>query len=662
MKSILVSIVWLLMLVDNTNAITISYSNGIPDQTKIFNMGASKKQGQAIRLSKAKLHVLKGKNIDAVEICIGSRNTEGKVVHAFISTSLTDTPIVESDISISKAFVKNKWILDKPYTITGDEEELYIGYLAESQSANSKLLVADGNYDIKGCNFAFQGDKWVDTYGTNRGSAYISINVGDVPDYADVILGKNNFDRYYKVGGNYDFSVNIVNAGTTTVNSFDAIISVDGKESVRHFADLSILPKGGYRFSLQDIDFKAEVEQKLHIIITNINGNDDDIDPSDNEAYASIFFYPENMERSVLVEEFTGQECSGCPGGHVTIGKAITQCGQSIDDNVVEVSHHAGYYTDIFTMAEDNDFRFFYPDPTHTYAPAVMANRLVDNATAIVAPLIDTSNYGSIVQLISNAAETHPYASLNLETSLDSSKRELKVKFQIKPHVKLPRNSVFNVFLVQDSIRAYQNNGGEHYCHNNVFRGTLTGESFGLPVGSLAPGEIFTWDKTMVIPEKIHSSFYTEDMLQEVTDDKGNKSQMYVYFSPASSVTLKMDVDQTNIDAVFGNMALVAYLAEYDKTDCKHNTVYNSVEVKLGDSHKQSAFDGTASIGNVERKEILNVYVNNGGIHVDGRYDKMYVYDIAGFQMNAMSPLPKGIYVARIVSNGRQVTKKIFIK
>lgn len=663
MRRLLLSLVLLLFSFIGANALIIGYSKGIPDQTKIFNMGTAYKQGQAIRLSKAKLQFLKGKSIDYVEFSVGTKNTVGNTVHAFICTKLNDVNLAEEDIHLSKAFIKNKWILDKPYIITGDESELYIGYVAETPSEHTKLLVADGNDDIKGYNFALQNDTWVDTYGTNRGSAYITFNVDGVPDYVDAIIGYNDFSGYYRAVVDNDFSLSFVNAGTITINKFDAVLSIDGQKQIQHFNDVNILPKSGYQFHLQGVGSDIAAAQTLNVKIENINGGDNDIDTSDNDISASLFFYPKNMQRGILVEGFTGQDCSGCPGGHENIQKAIQQSEQSISDKIVEVSHHAGYYADIFTMAEDNDYKFYYQDPNHTAAPAVMVNRLADKKTNPTAPVMDTSNYGSIMQQISNAAVTKPYVSLNLETKLDESSRELNVKFQITPEEPLPCNTIFNVFFVQDSIKAYQNNGGENYNHRKVFRGTLTGDSFGIPIENLSLGDVYTWEKTVNIPQKIHSSFYTDDMLQEITDDDGTKKQVYLYTSPITSNTFKMDAEQTNIDAILKDMSVVAYVAEYDNTDKTHNTVYNCVEVKLGDSYKQDAFDNATNINTLSQYTQNNISINNGKLCVEGDYDNCYVYTILGKQMNVDLPLPQGVYIVKVVSsNSKQMIQKVFVK
>ena len=97
--------------------------------------------------------------------------------------------------------------------------------------------MSDGSYDIEGCNYGYKDGAWVDTYGMNKGSALIFVNAENVGDYTDAIIAQSNFEGYYKAGDNCNFSACFVNAGTTDITSFDAIVEVGGNKTTQHFAD-----------------------------------------------------------------------------------------------------------------------------------------------------------------------------------------------------------------------------------------------------------------------------------------------------------------------------------------------------------------------------------------------------------------------------------------
>lgn len=81
MRKIFLSLSAFLLLAGNVNATSIGYSNSNIIRTNYFRVGDTKKQGQAIRISKAKLQALKGKTIDFAEFVVGSANTNDKKLH-----------------------------------------------------------------------------------------------------------------------------------------------------------------------------------------------------------------------------------------------------------------------------------------------------------------------------------------------------------------------------------------------------------------------------------------------------------------------------------------------------------------------------------------------------------------------------------------------------
>lgn len=639
MKKIIISVASLLLFAGNINATDISYSKDYINRINTFRVGSTTMQGQAIRLSKAKLQALKGKTIDYAEFAVGSRNTTNNTLNVFVTTSLDAEPIAQGTLTINKALERCRWTLDTPYTITGEEENLYIGYTTDIKTTY-KLLMGDGSYDIEGYNFAYKDGNWVDTYGLNKGNALIWAHTTDDFDYTDAIIAKSYLDGYFKAGDKCDLTARFVNAGTTTINSFDAIIKIGDKTTTQHYADVDIKAKDNYSFNITGVNSDSEGEQNVSVAIANVNGGNDETDCSDNSTASTIYFYPHDMERTLLAESFTGQDCTQCPSGHLVIKNVL----ENSDEDIVEVSHHVGFYPDMFTMAEDDACRFFYSNPSSTSAPAIMVNR---NANTDISsfPVIGI-DYNNIVSLISHAAASKPYASLNLESQLDENTRELKVKLQILPHTTLPSDKMlFNVYLVQDGLAGYQSNGGTDYIHNRVVRGTLTGNAWGIIVPNLTPGKVATWEETVTIPEKIHSSYWTDDLLSD---------GMYGG---------KYTADQVNIDAVLKNMTLVAYFGEYDADDNAKNIVYNCCEVKLGESHKQKGFSVPTDI-NATKQEADNVgiAVNGGKVNVAGDYDKMAIYDITGKQIDANSRLEKGVYIVKVIANGKQTTKKVLIK
>lgn len=622
-----------LLSVFGVMASEIGFTTGVCDRNTVFSVNNTKKQGQAIRLSHEKLQLLKGQAISAVNVAFGSRNTVDNKATLFIGESLDGVPAVSQEVTISKA---NAWLayeLETPYVITGDEPELYIGFTASLVVGSYKVLTSDRQADLlEGCTYVYDGLSWFDMSGLGYGAANVRIVVGDA-SFTDVVMKRAKFDGYYKSGEQYEFANQLFNFGTTTIGSFDVELSVgDGEPQTLSFPDANLAPNAAFDFTLPEYTATSTGDVALRITVKNINGSTDD-DTSDNAQNEQVFFYPANMERSLLIEEFTGQDCSACPAGHTTLHNVLA----TVDFPYVEVSHHAVYYPDMFTMVEDEQYTFFY-DGGSTYAPAVMVNR--STPTGYAAPVSSVSK-SVFTEQLNYALASKPYASLKLQSTFDPATREATVTLSVQPHTTMPTpKSVLNVMLVQDNLQAFQSNGGSLYNHVNVFRGTLTENAWGL-LADFTPGQDVVWSKTFTLPEAIRSSYWTEELL------------------PQKGYT-EADITWT---AVPEDLRVVAYVAAYDSESNKRNQVYNCVAVNLGSSYVQAGFDESLSgIDNVrsDAGRIVNVRVENRRIRCD-EASSIRVYGTDGRLVDAAAQLPAGIYVACLMVDGQWQARKVVI-
>ena len=124
---------------------TIGYSNGSYSRFQNFHYGDGNKQGLAIRLPHEKLALLKGKQLTGIESIFGSAKISGTLT-AFVSKGLDETPLAKTEYTMSTTDASSmtaKWktiSFDSPYTITGEEECLYVGYYATTSSAATAML------------------------------------------------------------------------------------------------------------------------------------------------------------------------------------------------------------------------------------------------------------------------------------------------------------------------------------------------------------------------------------------------------------------------------------------------------------------------------------------------------------------------------------------
>lgn len=598
-KSLLAASTLLIAAVSTQAQSSIGYTSGQMGRNTICRMGMTEKQGLAIKLNHDKLQALAGTSISDVKLAFGSKNTDGKVADLFITTDLDADPLYTQQISIASA---NKWqtvTLDTPYTITGEEEELYVGYTASIATTYS-LLQTDHTNDLRGCTYAWNNGEWTDLYGTGYGSANLYLGLSEEVSFSDAMLAELDLtSNYYIANQEYKHTTRLFNFGTQTITSLEISISMGWEESVAISTELSIPQFGSYEVELPQLTNAAEgnvnVEVKARILDA-----DEEADTSDNGFSSSAYFYPANIERNVFVEEFTGMTCPNCPAGKRLLESAIEQSGIPC----VEIMHHSGYSADDFTTNADAEYTWFYGSES-TFAPGAMFNRLTNPASGAGVPIIPATSQSSLLSSLQYASLLQPYASLALTSDYDPESRMVEVDFSLFDHNALPGNTVLNVYLVQDSIIRSQSGASGDYYHNGVLRKVLTDSDWGLLLpNSFTPGEHLDYHISYELPEAIYSDYYS-----------GSNPQY----------SIPTDPEHTRI---------IAFIASYDNADYNNNMVYNCIEVPLiNGSCTQSGMPSALE-----------------SIQEDG-LSKEYACDLQGRPVDARTNLPAGLYTI----NGKKI-------
>lgn len=543
----------LLIASASANAQTqIGYTTGKMDRNTVFHHGNGHQQGLAIRLSHDKLQALSGQTITGIYTAFGTVKTTGKKANLFIASSLDGAHICEQQGDIASA---NRWAtynLNQPYTITGQEEELYIGYTLETTGDNIQPLQADHTNEQAGCSYVWNGSEWSDLYGMGKGSANIRAILGQTVDFADVMLSSVDLEgNYYLVGNEYQHSTLLYNFGTQTLSSIDVTVKVNDEQHTTTIDGLSVKQFATYELPLPALS-SAQTGATDVLVEVKVNGATE-TDTQDNMFQSSAFFYPAQMERNILVEEFTGMTCPNCPTGKRTLDAAIEQSQLPC----IEIVHHSGYAPDFYSIDADYDYTWYYGSGS-TYAPAAMFNRMVNHDVAEV-PVINIG-LADCLSSLQQATNKQPYVSLKLSSAYNAETRQVDIDFGLLAHNSLPGECLLNVFLIQDSIIGYQSNGGSDYAHNGVMRQILTGNTWGMLLPeNLAAGQQEGWTYSFTLPQAIYSDFWTPALLQQV----GYTEEL---------VTLPTDPE---------HMRIVAYVAHYNPNDFTDNRVFNCIEVPL---------------------------------------------------------------------------------
>lgn len=583
----------------------IGYTTGNMGRSTVFHYGSNQSQGMAIRLSHAKLQALAGHSITAINTAFGSANgVRNKLATVFVATSMTDDPVMEQNYTIGAA---NRWTeiqLDTPYAITGEEEELLVGYTLFANNNNiPEALQADRTEGNRGCSYAWDGSNWIDLYGTGFGSPNLRLVLDSELNLTDAMLSEVDFSQtYYLAGTEYEHNTHVFNFGTQPISRVDVSVQIGNDSQTLTYDGLNIAQFETFDFALPKLSSDVTGSTAIEVNVS-VNGQEDAC-IEDNAFGSSAYFYPANFERNFLVEEFTGVACPNCPAGARTLHSAIEQSGLPC----VQIMHHSGYSADIYSSDADWDYTMYYGSP-NIYAPAAMINRVTNPAVSDV-PVMNAQMLNSLLNTFEYAYRLQPYVSMGLESKYNAESREVEVSLDLAAHNTLPGNTLFNVYLIQDSVVGFQSNGGASYVHNGLLRTVLTGNSWGMLLPDhFGNGEIQNWTTSFQLADAIYSDFWTASNLADA-DYK------------AEDVTIPTDPE---------HMRIVAYVASYDPQNIKNNVVYNCIEVPLiNGQHVQNGMPDPEALEEIHAEEV----VSHHGL-----------CDLSGRRLNAHGTLSQGFYI-----------------
>lgn len=583
----------------------IGYTTGNMGRSTVFHYGSNQSQGMAIRLSHAKLQALAGHSITAINTAFGSANgVRNKLATVFVATSMTDDPVLEQNYTIAAA---NRWTeiqLDTPYAITGEEEELLVGYTLFANNNNiPEALQADRTEGNRGCSYAWDGSNWIDLYGTGFGSPNLRLVLDSELNLTDAMLSEVDFSQtYYLAGTEYEHNTHVFNFGTQPISRIDVSVQIGNDSQTLTYDGLNIAQFETFDFALPKLSSDVTGSTAIEVNVS-VNGQEDAC-IEDNAFGSSAYFYPANFERNFLVEEFTGVACPNCPAGARTLHSAIEQSGLPC----VQIMHHSGYSADIYSSDADWDYTMYYGSP-NIYAPAAMINRVTNPAVSDV-PVMNAQMLNSLLNTFDYAARLQPYVSMGIESKYNAESREVEVSLDLAAHNTLPGNTLFNVYLIQDSVIGFQSNGGASYVHNGLLRTVLTGNSWGMLLPDhFGGGEIQNWTTSFQLADSIYSDFWTSSNLADANYQ-------------AEDVTIPTDPE---------HMRIVAYVASYDPQNIKNNVVYNCIEVPLINGHHvQNGMPDPEALEEIHSEEIIS---HHG------------LCDLSGRPLNTHGTLSQGFYI-----------------
>lgn len=229
-----------------------------------------------------------------------------------------------------------------------------------------------------------------------------------------------------------------------------------------------------------------------------------------------------NLERVILLEEFTGVRCPNCPAG----SELAEQLAKQYVGKIIIVSIHSGVFSIPYNNAED----FKITEGTQIEAllgkaaayPSAAINRKLFSGE--MRQIIPSNKWNTYIQEELNEA---PEVSINLSAN-NVSANELSVDYSLSFQEAINSTLKISVLLTEDDIVSPQDVDGtkvEDYVHQHVLRDMLTPADGLLLASSVEADTIFEgklsftsfkneWDKNKLsIVAFIHGSGTTLNVL-----------------------------------------------------------------------------------------------------------------------------------------------------
>ena len=552
--------------------------------------------GGAVRLSTEKIKLLNGNKITAIRFYQSSR--EVQQVKIFVTRSLEgQTYDYEQQVaSLTEGW--NEVELSQPFSIDGNE--LFIGCEIR---AKQPVIGTNSNWEDGLNDWCLQDGIWDHASG-QRAMCITGIVRGDKLPRHNIRLVSTDLPlhTYEQTQKPFNIKVYLFNEAVETIRNATVQLSIEGKQPVvKTVSGLGIPYLSSDTIEIEGMSIPEEGEFHCVLTVTQLNGHDD-LDPSNNSSSGQFFSRITFVQRHVLLENFSTENCSNCPAGHQYVEETVGE-----KTAVVMVTHHCGFGTDDFTIDESKEYTCFYKTQ---FAPAYMLDRrnlgpqgAGDQYGNSHTPMADTQY--NFAGLIDYAMKVPAFATIGLEAEYDPNNRKLTVSTQGQSILPLPGSeSRLNIFITEDSVPAIRQNGVTGpYMHNQTMRAVLTG----------------TWGEPVELEQGFNSRHET---------------------------VLPQEWNAKNIN-------VVAFLSNYDESDVNNRVIYNSAARQL--------FSRSGIRENVPENHDIKVYTKDGSIQITGEYKSVQAYDLAGKRVNIHS-LEAGIYLFQFETmKNNPITIKVVI-
>lgn len=305
--------------------------------------------------------VAAGKTIHSVRFALLTSNVKDVKVWVAenLPASLTGTGVIEVVGVTSPKEGINEVTLTTPCNI--GEKGIYVGY----SFTVTKLQDSDDAYPVAVAGTDVQNSLWLKTSSMTSWDKYDSYGYGclfmqlllegEFP-YKDcaTITSSNLGEIFAPIGGSVSYRLPLKNKGTNPLTSIDYTITADGVTGAEQHADASYpiaFGSNGVVVVTVNGDDIAGSKQKT-LTITKVNGQPNE--QGNTKATFTLSTLTKAVERTVVVEEYTGTGCGWCPRGWVGMEKIRNTLG----DKAIGIAIHRYNSSDAMYISSYNQVSF----------------------------------------------------------------------------------------------------------------------------------------------------------------------------------------------------------------------------------------------------------------------------------------------------------------
>ena len=278
------------------------------------------------------------------------------------------------------------------------------------------------------------------------------------------------------MGTSFNFYTLVENQGINPMTSYTLTYTLNnGTPQTRNVTGINVAPFDSY-IDTVTISYPTTGALTIGLEVSAPNGQTDP-NPSDNTGSLTTTIYDPATatQRMTLLEHFTTAVCPNCPPAHTRLDNVM----EGFENQVAWVAHHVGYYTDNYTLTEDESsatgIMGFYTG-TSSFAPGMLLDRDPENVPGEYNGIVGgVDNEATLQSQFNNAINKPAFVTVGLQNVIyDASTRQVSFDVNGAFTSAITGDVRLTVYITEDSLIGTQSGATGNYRHDHVLRAVIT--------------------------------------------------------------------------------------------------------------------------------------------------------------------------------------------